>query len=57
MIIKSQGTKSIGSAPGSGSANGVTVRAVPERAIPEPEVAPDEPAPPVPVEAASGKEN
>jgi general secretion pathway protein D len=65
MTIKLQGAKSLGSVPGTGSANGVNeatrVRPIPEPAVPEPEAAPPvepiSPAPPVPGAAASGKEN
>jgi general secretion pathway protein D len=64
MSINLQGAKSLGSLPGSGSANGVNearVRAIPEQPIPEPEAAPPVepilPAPPAPGAAASGKEN
>jgi len=57
MTIRLQGAKSLGSAPGNGSANGIAVRAIPEQAIPEPEVLPVEPSPPLPGEATNGKEN
>jgi general secretion pathway protein D len=61
MIIKSQGPKSLGVAPGRGTASGTALRAVPEpEAVPVEPVQPVEPVPPaqpVSAETASGKEN
>ncbi|MDP2883155.1 MAG: secretin and TonB N-terminal domain-containing protein [Azonexus sp.] len=58
MIIKSQGPKSLGVAPGRGSGGGTALRAIPEpEAVPAEPVQPVEPVPPVTGEAAGATEN
>jgi general secretion pathway protein D len=59
MLIKAQGPRAIGGAPGTGSANGVGARPVRPEPEPEPEQADPaaQPAPPSPIEAPNAPGN